>query len=140
MKKEVILSIQGRQAYQDQDPETIELVTDGTLEYRAGGWDIVYEESDLTGLAGVTTTFRVEGDTVTLTRTGKLHSQMVFKEGQFHESLYQMEFGALLMTVCASQVSHELTEDGGTIDLVYAIDIEQTACGLIIYHLDIQTK
>lgn len=140
MKKEVVLSIQGRQNYEDQEPEIIELVTDGTMEFRDGGWDIVYEESDLTGLAGVTTTFRVKPGTVTLSRTGRLHSEMVFQVGQFHESLYQMEFGALMITVCASQVDFDLTEQGGTIDLVYAIDIEQTACGLIIYHLDIKAK
>lgn len=140
MKKEVILSIQGRQNYEDQDPEIIELVTGGTLEFRDGGWDIVYEESDLTGLDGVTTTFRLEPGKVTLTRTGRLRSEMVFQVGQFHESLYQMEFGALLLTVCASQVDYDLTEQGGTVDLVYAIDIEQTACGLVIYHLDVKAK
>ena len=50
MKKKVMLSICGRQSYQDQDPEVIELVTEGTLEYRDNGWDIQYEESDLTGM------------------------------------------------------------------------------------------
>ena len=60
MKRDVVLSIQGRQHYGDQEPETIELVTEGTMEFRDGGWDITYEESELTGLAGVVTTFRVE--------------------------------------------------------------------------------
>lgn len=62
MKRAVILSIQGRQSYDGQDPETIELVTEGTLEFRDGAWEVVYEESALTGLEGVTTTFRVEPD------------------------------------------------------------------------------
>ena len=60
MKTPVILSIQGRQTYEGQEPELIELVTEGTLEYRDGAWEIIYEESALTGLEGVTTTFRVE--------------------------------------------------------------------------------
>ena len=59
MKRDVVLSIQGRQRYGEQEPETIELVTGGTMEFRDGGWDITYEESELTGLAGVITTFRV---------------------------------------------------------------------------------
>ena len=62
----VILSIQGRQTYAGQAPETIRLDTEGTMEYRNGGWDITYEESELTGLVGVTTTFRVEPGKVTL--------------------------------------------------------------------------
>ena len=140
MKQTVVLSLRGCQRYEEQEPEVIELVTEGVLEKRNGGWDISYEESDLTGLAGVTTTFRVEGKTVTLTRTGKLHSQMVFQEGMLHESLYQMEFGALMIAVCAKEVNYKLTEQGGTIDLVYGIDIEQSAGGVVEYHLDIRTK
>ena len=94
MKQAVILSIQGRQRYQDQEPEIIELVTEGVMEFHNGGWDITYEESELTGLAGVTTTFRVEPGKVILTRQGALKSQMVFQEGVSHDSLYQMPFGA----------------------------------------------
>jgi uncharacterized beta-barrel protein YwiB (DUF1934 family) len=97
MKKPVILSIQGCQYYSEQEPEVIELVTEGTMEYRDGGWDICYEESDLTGLAGVTTTFRLESGQVLLQRTGKLRSEMLFREGFSHDSLYQRELGALML-------------------------------------------
>lgn len=100
MKKEVVLSICGKQFYPGQDPDVIELVTDGTLEEKDGGWNICYEETELTGLAGVTTTFRLEPGTVILERTGRLQSKMIFQLGVPHESLYQMEFGALMLTVC----------------------------------------
>lgn len=140
MKKQVMLSIRGRQNYLDQDPDVIELVTEGELEERDGGWDLTYEESDLTGLRGVTTTFRVEPGKITLSRKGTLSSQMVFQVGQHHESLYQMEFGALMITVCATKVDYDIRENGGTIDLTYGIEIEQSAAGVIDYHLDIQVK
>ena len=140
MKRTVMLSIRGRQVYLEQEPEIIELVTEGTMEYRDGGWDIAYEETNLTGLEGVTTTFRVEPDKIVLTRTGKLNSQMVFAQGVRHESLYQMDFGALMITVCARRILAQLQEDGGMIDLVYDIDIENAAAGVVDYHLDIQAK
>ena len=140
MRKSVILSICGRQLYQEQEPETIELVTEGTLETYKDGWKLVYEESDLTGLAGVTTTFLVQPSVVTLTRTGPLNSRMEFREGIPHESLYQMEFGALMLTVCAQKVRYDITDNGGTIDLLYSIEIENTAAGHIEYHLDIKAK
>ena len=134
MKKTVMLSIRGTQFYEEQEPEVIELVTEGTMEFRDGGWDLCYEESELTGLKGVFTTFRV------LTRTGPMSSEMVFQEGVFHESLYRAEFGITLMiTVCASKVRFSLDENGGQIDLTYAIDIEDSACGVIEYHLDIKS-
>ena len=43
MKRDVVLSVRGRQHYGNQEPENIELVTEGTMEYRDGGWDITYE-------------------------------------------------------------------------------------------------
>ena len=140
MKKTVVLSIRGRQSYAGQEPDEIELVTEGTLEEINDGWKLCYEESALTGMQGVKTTFQIEGKTITLLRTGKLNSKMVFREGVPHDSLYQMEFGALMLTVCAIKVSADISESGGTIDLVYSIDIEQNAAGMIDYHLDIQVK
>ena len=138
MKQKVMLSIQGRQMYAGQEPDTIELVTAGTMDFQDGGWDISYEESDLTGLSGVTTTFRVEQGQVTLSRKGKLLSQMVFRLGQTHESLYQMEFGALMISVTARHVFFDITPEGGSIDLCYDIEIEHSAAGTVDYHLDIR--
>ena len=138
MKQKVMLAIQGRQAYQDQDPERIALTTEGWMEFRESGWDISYQESDLTGLLGVTTTFRIEPEKVTLTRTGKLESQMVFQRGVQHDSLYRMEFGALMISVCATHLFFDITPEGGVIDLVYQIEIEKSAAGIVDYHLDIR--
>ncbi len=140
MKQPVILSLQGTQYYGGQDPDVIELVTEGTLEFVDGGWEVRYEESDLTGLAGVTTTFRVDPGKVTLRRTGRLRSEMVFREGIAHDSLYQMEFGTLMITVCAKQIDASISNQGGTVDLVYGIEIEQGEGGLVEYHLDIRAK
>ncbi len=138
MKHNVMLSILGKQTYQDQEPETIELVTEGTMEFVAGGWDITYEESDLTGLQGVTTTFRVEPDKVTLIRTGPLRSTMEFQVGKSHDSLYQLEFGTLMLTVTTRHLFFDILPEGGCIDLVYDIDIEQSESGTVDYHMDIR--
>ncbi len=140
MKTDVVLSVRGRQSYAGQEPDVIELVTDGVLESVDGGWRITYEESELTGLEGVTTTFQVQGKTVTLVRSGRLNSHMVFQEGVAHDSLYQMEFGALMLTVCATKVQADITEDGGVIDLSYNVEIEQNAAGVIDYHLEMKAK
>ena len=138
MKKKVMLSVRGSQAYRDQEPETIELLTEGQMEYVNGGWELVYEESDLTGLSGVTTKFRVEPDKLTLYRTGKLQSTMEFQVGKVHDSLYQMEFGALMISVKTKYLFFDILPEGGCIDLLYEIEIEKTEGGIIEYHLDIR--
>lgn len=140
MSTQVLLSIQAKQSYYGQEPDTIELVTEGTLEFRDGGWDLCYEESELTGLAGVTTTFRVEPGKVSLLRTGRLQSQMVFQEGVSHDSLYQTEHGALMMNIRATRVFYDMVPEGGTIDLVYHISIENTEAGIVDYHLGVRKK
>lgn len=140
MKQAVVLSLRGTQNYEGQEPDVIELVTEGTMEFRDGGWDICYEESQLTGLEGVTTTFRVEPGRVILERTGNLRSRMVFQKDVPHDSLYQMSFGTMMITVCAKYLFFDIVPDGGVIDLLYSIDIENNAAGTVDYHLDIRAK
>lgn len=140
MKRPVVLTVRGRQSYAGQEPEIIELVTEGGMELCQDGWEISYEESELTGLEGVTTTFRVEQGRVILTRSGQLNSHMVFQEGTSHDSLYQMPFGTLMLTVKATRVFYDIVPDGGSIDLVYHITIENAEAGVIDYHLDIRPK
>ena len=138
MKQRVMLSIRGVQSYADQEPDVIELITEGTLEKLENGWEILYQESKLTGMEGVTTSFLIEPDSIILTRTGSLKSQMVFTLDKPHDSLYQMDFGALMITVCATKIHTDLSENGGTVDLDYRIEIEQSSAGMIEYHLDMR--
>ena len=77
MKQSVVLSILGRQSYLGQEPDEIELVTEGVLENQGGTWLLSYEESDLTGMSGVTTTFIVEPDKV----SPEAHRQAELSDG-----------------------------------------------------------
>lgn len=140
MVQNVVLSVKGSQSYAGEAPDVIELVTTGTLEDTPKGWKLSYEETELTGLQGVHTTFLINNDQITLNRTGRLNSEMVFRVGEPHDCLYQMEFGVLMLTVCATRVDANITPAGGTIDLRYSIEIEQNAAGIIEYHLEIQSK
>ena len=136
-KLPVMLHIRGTQNYQDQEPEVIELTTEGTMEKQKEVWEISYEESDLTGLAGVTTCFRVGPRGVVLRRTGNIENQMIFMEGRKHESLYRLDFGALMLTVMATKVESAITEQGGTVDIHYNIEIEDTNAGTVEYHIEV---
>ena len=139
MKRNVMLSIRGTQNYMDQDPDVIELVTEGTLKKTEEGWKLLYQESSLTGMEGVTTCFDITPEKLVLTRTGALKSRMEFQKGIVHDSLYEMPFGALLLRVCATKIACCLDDNGaGTVDLVYTIEIEHSSAGVIDYHLDIR--
>ncbi|MCI6728916.1 MAG: DUF1934 domain-containing protein [Candidatus Faecousia sp.] len=133
----VMLKIRGEQRYEGQEPEVVELTTEGVMTQTAEGWSISYEETDLTGLQGATTTFTVKPGHVTLTRTGTVQSSMVFQEGVRHESLYQLDVGALMVCVCARRIQTELSMEGGYLDVYYTIQIEQAMAGVVRYHIDV---
>ncbi|MBO5867893.1 MAG: DUF1934 domain-containing protein [Oscillospiraceae bacterium] len=65
---------------------------------------------------------------------------MVFKKDVRHDSLYQMDFGALMISVCATRIAVSLDENGGFVDLVYSIEIEQSSAGEVDYHLTVAAK
>lgn len=138
--QDVVLTIRGRQLYDEQEPEVVELVTEGTLEKLEDGWSISYEESALTGLEGVKTNFMLQPGKITLSRSGRLQSQMVFQVGFLHESLYRMDFGAMMIGVCAVDLDYHMTDEGGTVELAYRIDIEHSAGGIVEYFLEVKKK
>ena len=140
MKQTVMLSLRSRQSYEEQAAEEMELVTEGFMEFRDGGWDISYAETELTGLEGVTTTFRVEKEQLTLRRTGQLNSEMVFRLGYAHDSLYQMPFGAFAMRVETLSLFYDIVPEGGSIHICSRVTIENTQTGTVEYHMDIRAK
>ena len=82
MEKPVIISIKSTQNMDGQE-DTIELVTQGVLRHsEEEGFALVYPESELTGLEGTLTTFRIAPDRITLLREGTINSEMIFEEGQ----------------------------------------------------------
>lgn len=136
-KRPVMITISGSQCTPGEKPEVVELTVSGTLEIVNGGYQVTYEESELTGLEGTTTTFHVTEDSLILRRCGSVNSEMVFIEGTPTESLYDMGFGAMLVQVCARKLEIHLDAEGGSFDLRYAIDVEQTPLGVIDYHVTV---
>ena len=97
MEKPVIISIRGVQSIEPGEEDVMELVTQGVLRQEEGEISLQYPESELTGLEGTLTTFRVADDRITLRREGILNSEMVFQEGQKHLSVYETPYGSLML-------------------------------------------
>lgn len=126
----VLLTIRSEQHFEDMEPDSIELMTEGLMETTGdGGIILTYQESELTGLEGTTTAFEVRGPRVTLTRTGGVNSQMVFEEGKQHTSLYETPFGELAIDIQTSRLRHSLTDRGGLMDLRYSISVDHSVTG-----------
>ena len=139
-KLPVLLSIRGEQYLDDIDPDATELMTEGIMEVTDDGIVLSYEESELTGMEGTTTTFEVKGPRVTLTRSGAVNSQMVFEEGRQHTSLYETPFGELSVDIQTSELKHNLSERGGLMEIKYSIAVEHTVTGRNCFKIRVRRK
>ena len=125
--KDVIISIKGIQGTNpglETETDGIELITSG--EYCHAGSETVfsYMESEMTGMEGTRTTFRINPQTVTLTREGAMNAQMVFEQGKKHVFLYETPFGATSMGIDTRRLTHGMGEDGGEMEINYTIDVD----------------
>ena len=140
MVKPVLIAITGTQQLAGEKPESIQLVTEGSYCCEPGFIRFSYVESEMTGMEGVVTSFTVEDEQkLTLGRVGKVNSEMVFVQGQRHESLYDAGMAALLVGVELQELTVLLNEHGGVLDLEYRVEVEHALCSRNHYHIEIQT-
>ncbi len=138
MEESVVISVEGTQRMVGEEKQTVQIVTDGTMKREGDMVYLSYEESEMTGMEGTTTTFAVGSDHVVLTRTGSIESQMVFEKGKRNVSLYDMGFGALTIGVKARRLKNELGPEGGRLEISYGIEIEDQIQGLNSFVIDVR--
>ncbi len=140
MTKDVIITIKGIQKYQGSGDDVIELVTDGEYSYGKKGASFTYMESEMTGLEGTKTTFTINSDSVTMSRSGTLTSNMVFEEGKKHHFLYELPFGATTMAIDTQMIRSELGENGGELEIFYTTDIDHSLVGKNQFFINIREQ
>ena len=118
------ISILGSQTSPGSGEEEFELITEGKFEREGEKTEISYFDSETTGFAGSQTTFIVEPEKITLTRDSWYGGDMVFEESEKHHFLYQTPFGSLTMGIATERVSSELSENGGNLQIKYALDVD----------------
>ena len=123
MKKDVLINIKSIHNSED-DYDVIELFTTGQYYRRGGSFYISYDESESTGYEGSRTTLKVEPEKmVTLSRTGSANSQLIVERGVRHQCHYDAGYGDLLVGVQGSRIKSSLSENGGSLEIKYSIDI-----------------
>ena len=124
-----MISVRGEQYFDDVDSNATELMTEGTLEQTEDGFLLSYQETELTGMEGTLTTFRIAPDRITLLREGTINSEMIFEEGQKHFSLYETPFGGLMLGVNTHRAKARIGEGGGSLSIRYALEADSQLIG-----------
>ena len=117
---QAIIKIVGTQTVDDQT-DSVELTTTGTMEKTDEGWKLCYEESEATGLQGTTTTVHIGKDRVLLERAGSNASFLVLEKHKRHHSNYNTPYGALDLGTYATAIEHSLTATGGEVYFAYTL-------------------
>ncbi len=125
----VILNVKSVQRSADGEEDTVEFVTDGQMRRSGARCVLDYEESELTGLGGVHTTFVSEPGRMSVERSGAVESRMIFERGQKHISLYETPCGVMTVGTVAMELSDETDPAGGRLFVDYRIDIENAFAG-----------
>lgn len=123
MDKNVIINVKGNQSAENGTSNTLELITEGKYYKKNDAYYITYDESEVTGMEGTTTTVKVEDGIVTFMREGAVNSQFVFQKGHKHISYYDTSYGAFTIGVFANDVNVSMNDCGGEISVDYHIEV-----------------
>lgn len=119
MRKEVLIHVISTQSYSEGTDDRMDFMTTGTFHKREGIYYIIYHESEVTGMEGVTTSLKVGAEKVTLNRMGAANYKQVFELGVLHHSTYITAMGSFNFGAQTEELEIRLTEYGGHITLKY---------------------
>lgn len=122
MDKRAIISVK---SISDLDPnEAIEVVTPGVFIVDNNEFKAIYEESEISGMNGTTTTLKIKGDSMVLERVGSTTTTMEFKEGDNSVSLYNTPYGILDLNIDTKKLNINIDENGGEIYSKYILYLD----------------
>ncbi len=122
--KEVMITIKGKQTSVQGEENNIEMVTEGKFYKKNDAYYIVYDESEITGMEGSTTTLKIEGKKISMKRFGNNTSKLIFEKGKKHVSDYETVYGDMVIEVTTSNVDVNISDIGeGSINLAYRLGI-----------------
>lgn len=118
MDKKVLISVKTIQLVNGQ-PEEMELITQGKFYKNGDSYFAVYDESEISGMKGTQTTLKIGENNISIIRKGTTTSNLFFKEGTNHVSLYDTPYGTLEVSVNPKKVMVQVDDDGGNVELQY---------------------
>ncbi|WP_297712397.1 DUF1934 domain-containing protein [Clostridium sp.] len=122
MEKRAIISVKSSSNLEPND--AIEVVTPGKFIIKEKGFKAIYEESEISGMEGTTTTLNIQDNIMVLERVGSTTTNMEFKEGEMAVSLYNTPYGVLNLNIDTEKLDINVNENGGEIYSKYILGLE----------------
>ena len=121
MKKKAVISLR---SFNDLDKDdVIEVVTPGEFFVTEDGFKAVYEETEISGMNGTTTTLTMLDDALLPESEGSTSAKMDFKKGETSISLYNTPYGVLDLQIHTEYLDVDINENGGDIVAKYSMEL-----------------
>lgn len=122
MEKSAIISVR---SFSDLNKdEVIEVVTPGKFHLGESEFKAVYEESEISGMDGTTTTLVIKDEALILEREGSTTTRMEFKKGEEVVSLYNTPYGMMNINIYTKELDIDMDDDGGVVYTKYILGLE----------------
>lgn len=124
-KKAVIslLSKHGEQERETEQDDIIEVVTPGEFFKEEDYYNVIYNETELSGMQGTTTTLKIYQEKFSLIRTGTTSTRMDFDKNKECSTLYNTPQGTLDIKIGTKDLTINVDDDGGEILVNYNVSI-----------------
>lgn len=109
--KKIWLSITGKTKHEEGNEDVIELITEGEIYKKSKSDYIIYDETEVSGLKGTTTTLEIDADKISIMRLGTTNSHMTFEKGRKNFNTYSTPYGDLTMSVYTENLDVNYNSD-----------------------------
>jgi len=130
--KDIMLRIIGNQLHgldsKPGDEDAMELITEGRFAKKGDALYLMYEESELSGVHGFTTSLKITDGKVRMKRyekEGGIQTAIEFEKGGKFTGWYETPFGTIEMEVLTNNIDNQLKPEGtGTLGIDCSVSLK----------------
>lgn len=107
-----------------ESEEGIEVLTPGEFYVEENGvFKAIYEETEISGMNGTTTTLLICNDELILEREGSTNAKMNFKKGETSISIYDTPYGMMDLQIRTEELDVDIDKNGGKVFAKYSLEL-----------------
>ena len=138
MKQKAVISVSSKQSIDKED--VIEVVTPGDFYKKENFYYAVYEETEISGMSGTTTTLKISKDKFSLIRMGSTSAKMDFDKKTKSISMYNTPYGTLELKIETKDLDIDIDDNGGNVLVNYNMSLSGQTPYNTILKINIKTQ
>ena len=141
VKNGTVVDVFSADNFDSVNAQRIDIDYEGTIKKKGGRLILEYEESELTGMEGTTTTVSFElarPELVVMSRTGSVNGTLCFEDGErimCSQNTPEME---LPLVIDTEKMENTLTEDGGELKISYGMEFRGSLVQRSLMHIEVR--